>query len=190
MTYFLDFDRTLFDTDAYNRSLLDRTECASIKDELSVILSAPYSELGSDSPERKIAWDKVSALMQEGTLSFAPGELTPFVYPDVVEFLRQLGNEAIVITYGEKLRQKIKVESALAGIVRLTVLYTGDQHKAEFLTSYPHLIPGKALFVDDYARELENMAGAFPHVSLYQMCRTSVEGDGRWPIISTLHELP
>ena len=190
MTYFLDFDRTLFDTEAYYAYLVDKPQCSEFRHDLQLILEAPVDGLGGHDELRRKIWKQLSVLLETGALSFSPGELSPFLYPDVVEFLRQMGNEAMIITFGDKIRQKAKVESALAGVVRLTVLYTQDVYKADFLTSNSHLVSGKALFVDDYARELEKMALNFPEVSLYQMRRNKDAGDGRWPILSTLHELP
>ena len=189
MTYFLDFDRTLFDTEAYYGFLAGRPECAHFRDDLLLILGAPITSDGVD-PLRERVWKQLDALISTGELSFLPGELSHFLYPDVVEFLRQMGNEAMIITFGDKQRQKTKIESALAGVVRLTVLYTELIYKADFLTINSHLVSGKALFVDDYAFELEKMALNFPEVSLYQMRRNKDAGDGRWPILSTLHELP
>jgi len=189
MTYFLDFDRTLFDTDAYNRGLLDIPACKPFRDELQALLEAPPHAVPTKQ-ERDAIWDKLSALLISGELSFAPGELAKYVYPDVPEFLRMLGNEAIIITYGEKTRQKAKVDSAFAGIVRLTTLYTEDKLKAEYFEQYPHLLAASSLFVDDRALELETMEKLFPQVKLFQMVRGGGPGDGRWTVVRSLSDLP
>jgi hypothetical protein len=135
-------------------------------------------------------WDKVTEQITAGNLAFAPGELSQFVYADVPEFLRMLGNEAIVVTYGEKIRQKAKLESALAGVVRLTVLYTENLLKAEYLERYPHLVPASAIFVDDLAAHLSGLEEKFPQLRLYEMRRDGKPGTGRWPVITSLTELP
>lgn len=190
MTYFLDFDRTLFDSDAYNEYLLTLPACASFHDELREVLRQGRDETKLPSMVRTTVWDKLTDVLKSGELTFAPGELSQFVYHDVSEFLRHMGNEAIIITYGEKTRQKAKLESALAGTVRLTVLYTEDLLKSEYLEKYPHLVPAQAIFVDDLAEHLEGVEKAFPHVSLYEMRRDAKQGTGKWKIIHSLTELP
>jgi hypothetical protein len=189
MTYLLDFDRTLFDTDAYNRHLLTLPVCAAIRAELEAVLDTPYAELSSDDPARQAVWAKVSALIDHGALSFAPGELARYVYPDVPEFLTSMGSDAIVLTFGEPLRQRTKIESALAGIPELTIFYTGERTKAEFLRLHNEKY-GAAVFVDDWAKELEEMQAAFPDFTLYEIRRNEKPADGRWPAIHSLLELP
>jgi hypothetical protein len=190
MTYFLDFDRTLFDTDAYNEYLLTLPACASFRTELSEVFKVGRDETKLSPEFRAVVWDKITDVIKSGVLSFAPGELSQFVYHDVPEFLRHMGNEAIIITYGEKTHQKAKLESALSGTVRLTVLYTEDLLKSEYLEKYPHLVPGQAIFVDDLAEHLEGVEKTFPHVSLYEMRRDGEEGSGKWKTIHSLTELP
>lgn len=190
MTYFLDFDRTLFDTDAHNRALLDDPRCASFRDELVAAFEAPYTALGPDEPVRQAAWTKVSEALISGELSYPPGSLSQYVYPDVFEFLKNSANETVIITYGEKVRQKAKVEGALADVLSLQVLYTGDVHKADFLTAHPEFLSSSLRFVDDYSLELEQMEAAFPHAELFQIRRDDSLGDGRWSVVRSLLDLP
>lgn len=188
--YFLDFDRTLFDTDAYNASLPDEPGCAPFKDDLIQVLAEKREDTLVPPAERARVWNLITAAVQSGTLSFPPRYLERFLYADVFEFLRGLGNEAIIITYGEETRQRLKVESALASVVRLTTLYTGDDSKADFLSRWPGYYGQEAIFVDDRAAELEALALRFPALKLYQMKRGEDAGDGRWPVIRSLAELP
>jgi hypothetical protein len=190
MVYFLDFDRTLFDTDAYNASLADEPGCAAFADELRSVLAQGRDQTLSGGADRVAVWDKVSEALSSGALSFAPGYLSRFLYKDVQEFLRMLGNEAIIVTYGEKERQRAKIESALAGVVRLTVLYTGELSKASFLESWPGYNAGPSLFTDDRPTELEGLATAFPDMKLFEMRRDGGAGSGRFPVIHSLTELP
>lgn len=190
MTYFLDFDRTLFDTDAYNLSLIDEPGCAPFKDELIEVLAEGRDETRTGSVARTAAWEKVSAAMRSGALTFTPGHLERFLYADVAEFLRSLGNEAIIITYGEVERQRMKVQSALASVTRVTVLYTDTASKVDFLSSWPGYSGGDAIFVDDMPVELEEISVQFPSMRLYEMRRNGNRGDGRWPVVRSLHELP
>lgn len=190
MLYFLDFDRVLFDTDAYNASLADEPACTQFADELRAVISLSRDETLTGGGERERAWEKVSEALRIGALTFAPGYLARFVYKDVSEFLRSAGNEAVIVTYGEETRQRAKIESALAGVVRLTTLYTGDVPKARYLASWPGYHGQKAVFVDDRIAELEELAARFPSLSLYEMRRDARGGDGRWPVIHSLAELP
>lgn len=190
MMYFLDFDRALFDTDAYNLSLADEPGCAPFKDELRDVMGRRRDETLSGGTDRIAAWEKVTGAIRSGALTFAPGYLSRFLYKDVPEFLREMGNEALIVTYGEKERQRVKIESALSGVVRLTVLYTGHESKAAFLKSWPGYHGGPAIFIDDRAAELEALAEAFPALKLYEVRRDGNPGDGRWPVIRSLAELP
>lgn len=152
MMYFLDFDRTLFDTDTFK---VDYAESIAVR-----------------------------------KLTCVRGELTRYLYPDVPEILRALGNEAVIITYGDALWQRAKIESALAGIVRLTVLYDPEGvSKADFLKQWPGYHGAPACFVDDCVSELDGMAAAFSHIKPYEMRRDGGSDDGRWPVIRSLFEV-
>jgi hypothetical protein len=62
--------------------------------------------------------------------------------------------------------------------------------KGEFLKHWPGYYGQEAIYADDRAYELEVMAGAFPAMRIFEMRRDGKEGDGRWPVIRTLHDLP
>ncbi|MGB4076504.1 MAG: hypothetical protein WBK28_02250 [Minisyncoccia bacterium] len=173
MIHFLDFDRTLFNTDAFKEYLAVRENDSRITEE-------PEIDVGKSLDEQ----------VQRGELSFAPGELVPFIYPDVPEFLRQLGNEAIIITFGNTALQQLKVTNALAGSVRVTALYTGDVLKGEFLKKWPGYYGQEAFFVDDRVHELEIMSTLFPAMRTFEMRRDGAPGDGRWYVVHSLSDLP
>lgn len=190
MIHFLDFDRALFDTDAFNASLADEPACASFSEEIRDTIAKKRDETLTGGAGRTATWEKVSEVMRSGALSFPAGALERFLYPDVPEFLRMLGNEAIIVTFGEPLRQKMKVESALGNVVRVTALYTDYASKAEYLSTWPGYYGQQAVFVDDRVAELEELAKRFPALKLFEIRRDEKEGDGRWPVIRTLHDLP
>ncbi len=160
------------------------------KEELAAVVAKRRDETLTGGTERLAAWDKLSAAAESGALAYAPGALEKYLYKDVSEFLRALGNEAIIITYGNAVWQKTKVESALANVVRTTVLYTGVLHKAEYLSTWPGYYGQEAVFVDDRPAELEALAAKYPALKLYQMVRDGSPGDGRWPVVRSLSELP
>jgi FMN phosphatase YigB (HAD superfamily) len=174
MVYFLDFDRTLFDSDAFVAHVLERH-------------GGTYH---AKEPEERLQ-AAVAASFEKADIAFAPGELAPFVYRDVPEFLRAAGNEAIILTFGNPALQKLKIENALAGIPRVSVLYTNDRRKGMFLKERIAAYAGSSpVFVDDRTIELEDMERECPSVRLFEMRRDGGVGDGRWPVIHSLSELP
>ena len=172
--YFLDFDRTLFDTNAFIESLRVRPETES---------------LFTDEANMSIA-QTLGRMSETGAFSFSAGELSRFVYPDVPEFLRMLGNEATIVTSGNPVFQQMKIASALAGIPRISALYVGDEPKGPFLALRHASYGGTQIFTDDRPVELESVAEHCPSIRLFEIRRDGTLGDGRWPIIHSLSELP
>lgn len=172
MRYYLDFDRTLFDTNAFYSYMQQRPGTDHL---------AGFAE-----PEITAA---LGLLAIEGKLSFEPGELSPFLFPDAAQFLREKENAATVITAGNKEFQELKIRSALYGIPRTSVMYTGSARKGEYLAPHAHL-HADAVLVDDTPAELEVVAARCPEIQLFEMRRDSGVGDGRWPVVRMLSELP
>lgn len=171
MRYFLDFDRTLFDTDAFIAYLKERPDIGALAEEEELTLAAALETRAS-----------------EGTLAFAPGELSRFLYPDAASFLREKENAATIITFGNPKLQELKAKSALHGIPRMSVMYTGGVRKGTFLAPHTHLHEG-AIAVDDSPLELEVLAGSCEPIALYEIRRDGGRGDGRWPVLSSLQDL-
>lgn len=154
MRYYLDFDRTIFDTDAFVTYWHQRAVAA-----------------GGTEP------------------IFAPGELSQFLYSDAAQFLRDKENAVTIITFGEQALQEAKIKSALYGIPRMAVMYTGVVRKGDFLAPHTHL-HHDAVLVDDSPEELEVLAAACPDLQLYEIRRDGGAGDGRWPVVRLVSELP
>lgn len=114
-------------------------------------------------------------------------EATATAYPDAVQLLHALGNEAILISRADS---REPIITALPGVPRLTILLTGGGNKADFLAENAHLVPPQALFVDDSPDQLEGMEERFPHVRLFEMRRDGGAGDGRFAVVHSLSELP
>lgn len=186
----LDFDRTLFDTDAFYKFLINEEACAAYKDELAILFEKKREKVFSTEDERTKLLDRITASIVDGSLQFPPGSLTQFLYPDVVLFLKSMENNAIVITHGERVRQQAKVEGALSGIPRLTIWYTELAPKAEFLAHTTAWLGPKPLLVDDLPQELERVNVTRPDFTLIEMRRDREKGDGRWPVAHSLGELP
>ena len=169
MTYFLDFDRTLFDTEAFKRMLRDRL-CS-----------------GAPASNQELV-ERIHAACLSGEVTFAPGELASFIYPDARTFLESEQAGMAVITYGNPELQRMKVESALPEF-RGDVHYTGDSRKAAYLAHLGGAYE-RAVAVDDAPIELAAWTETFPAFSIYEIRRDDMSGDGRWPVIHSLLELP
>lgn len=173
MKYFIDFDRTIFDTDAFIAYLNTREDTRNAK-------GLPEMEYAA----------VLNRMTEEGALSFLDGELQQFVYSDVTEFLRTAGDELTVITYGNPAFQKLKISNALSNMPHVSVIYTGDTHKGEWLKKNTDVCAEQFLLVDDKLFELESAAQFFPNATLYEMRRDKRDGDGRWPVVTSLLDLP
>lgn len=172
MRYYVDFDRTCFDTDSF-------IEYVKVREDTKHVAELPEMELAG----------KLNDMTKDGTLAFAPGELSRFLFADAAQFLRDKENAVTIITFGNKEFQEIKVKSAIHGIPRMSVMYTGDIRKGLYLGPHTHL-HADAILVDDSPLELETLAKECPPMKLYEMRRDGGEGDGRWPVIHSLTELP
>lgn len=166
MRYYLDFGGTLFDTESFMTYLSEHPEHME---------AAKLSE--------------IDRLATEGLPTFAPGELSRFLFQDAASFLREKENAVTIITYGNATFEEGKVKSALTGIPRMSVMYTNEVRKGEYLAPHTHLHTG-AVLADDSVAELEILAEKCPSLTLYEMRRDGGEGDGRWPVIRSLAELP
>lgn len=171
--YFLDFDRTTFDTDSF----------------ITYLLSHPVASTFASTDELDFA-RRLNEAVLSGELTFAPGELSPFLYEDAGRFLRDKENGVMLITFGNAAFQKEKIESALYGIPRITTIYTGEKRKGEFMAPHMSMYGAHPVFVDDTPLELELLATYAPDAVLYEMRRNKATGDGRWHTITTLSELP
>jgi len=173
MMYFIDFDRTAFDTDSF----------------IEYLKTHPVAGQFSALPEPALAIALNSAV-EERTLSFTPGELSPFLYEDAGRFLRDKENGVMLITYGNEALQRAKVESALHGIPRISTIYTGGVRKGEYLAPHIGMYGQSPVFVDDSIVELESMMDKCPGVVIYEMRRDGGAGDGRWRTVQSLSEIP
>lgn len=171
MMYFLDFDRTVFDTDAF---------IAYMRERESDLADMSLSDLGESLNQRAL----------RGALSFSEGELTRFIYEDAGRFLRDKENGVMLITFGHPVLQKLKIENALHGIPRISTIYTNLVRKGEYLAPHIGMYGQSPVFVDDSLEELEIFATKCPSARVFEMRRDGGAGDGRWSVIHTLTQLP
>ncbi len=173
MMYFLDFDRTVFDTDAFYVSLKEHP-----------VLAPLHARAAEDRAQF------VREVLALESFAFTPGELSRFVYEDAARFLRDRENGVMLITYGNPTFQRMKVESAIFGIPRISTIYTGDVRKGDFIAPHIGMYGKSPVFVDDTPLELEILATQAPGAELYEMRRDGGEGDGRWSTLRSLSDLP
>lgn len=121
---------------------------------------------------------------------YVPGELSPFLYQDAAAFLMDKGNSVIIVTAADKVADADFMTSALHGIPRMSVMYTSGKLKGEHLAPYISMYGSSPVFVDDSIEHLASMAQHCPQAQLFEMRRDGGAGDGRWPVITRLSELP
>lgn len=171
--YFLDFDRTAFDTDSF----------------IEYLRAQPVTNTYINLPEAEFNKALNSSVLKKKLL-FAPGELSRFLYEDAGRFLRDKENGVMLITYGNEALQRAKVESALYGIPRISTIYTGDVRKGDYLAPHIGMYGQSPVFVDDSIEELEIFSIKCPNAQVFEMRRDGGVGDGRWSVIHSLDELP
>ncbi len=172
-TYFLDFDRTLFDTSSFLSHIIARDGREDIFDSSDV--------------DRAIA---LNVAAKEGLLSFAPGELFPFMFPDADAFLDANQERSVIVTFGNIPLQTAKLENVLANRASLRILYTGEERKGAVVARLAREYPPPWVFVDDKPIELDSVASLCPDAVVYEMRRDGKEGCGRYPVLRSFSELP
>lgn len=173
MTYFLDFDRTLFDTSAFLTYIIER-------ENLSHLMSLSEVEMAVE----------LNSITANGLLTFAPGELERFIYPDAVVFLKKNLASSVVVTAGNVALQKAKLESTFHKELPAKIFYTGEERKGPFLKGLLDSFPAPWSFVDDKPMELESVAKECPDIQLYEIRRDEKAPAGTFSIIHSFDELP
>lgn len=190
MTYFLDFDRTLFDYETF------KVHLETLPEWQPFARSRFWRPEKGDSvspEERKNFWEKVDDWYADGDYSFQPDEFRRFLFSDAEEFLTQHGESSVIVTAGGKNTkyQEDKVASSGAtDLVREVCLVPGRSlSKAPSITLLAQAYPPPYIFVDDLPRQLDEVAQALPGITVYEMRRDGGEGCGRYPVIRSLNEL-
>ena len=193
MTYFLDFDRTLFDFDSFFRELVERPGLASVRATALEVVKIPRGVDPVHDEKRNRMWEEVHALYSAGAFSFPDDSLSQFVFPDARAFLRKHGGDTVVITKGglDLSFQQGKVAASGVGTLVARCEYVQrEDSKGALLKSLLPEYPVPHLFVDDFSKELDSVALLCPEVTLYEMRRDGKAGSGTYPVIRSLEELP
>jgi hypothetical protein len=188
-TYFLDFDRTLFDTDSFTPTLVAHPACAEIKDDIQRLVDTPRDSSLKGGAGRYEVWEKLDTLCQAGILKFAPGELKRFVFPDVPDFLARHGSESVIVSFGHPDWIRSKIESSLGDMPIEKVIYVHDREKGLALAAILKDFGGPYAIVDDLAAQLDSVALYCPDVIRYEIRRDGKESSGRHQTIHSLSEI-
>lgn len=193
MTYFLDFDRTIFDFDSFFLELVDYPALAAIKERALEVVKTPRGIDSAHDEKRNRMWEEVHALYSAGAFVFPEGALSRFVFPDAFTFLATHGKDTVVVTKGglDLSFQKGKViSSGVATLVSRSEYVQRDDSKGALLKSLLGEYPAPYTFVDDFGQELASVADFCPEVALYEMRRDGKSGSGEYAVIRSLDELP
>ncbi len=185
MKYFLDFDRTIFDTPAFKKSVARRPTILELLKQAKDVIASLFTH----GTERRLRLFRsaLGAYLSHGRFMLTPGELKAFLYPDVPAFLAT--HDCTIVTYGVEMFIRAKVTSALTDIAIGDVVYTSRKKGRTIRRLTAEKESGPFVFVDDAHFQLESVARWCPDVKVVEIRRDNLPGDGRWPVVRSLDEL-
>lgn len=180
MIYFIDFDRTLFDVDAFNTMLLQHS------------LIAPFAErvraFPPGSEERQEVWRTVVGMIERNEVVIPRADIAQFTYPDVPGFFASHGADIVVVTFGVPALQKLKLDATIGGH-KNAIYLEGEKTKGEVIRAWCGDRRPEAVFVDDALHYLSSVAAECPWLRIFEMRRDGRKGSGAYPIVHSLLEL-
>lgn len=193
MTYFLDFDRTVFDFEKFVVHLAQMPGLVSVREEMLKVYANHQGENAEEEERRRRLRVALDTLYAEGAFSFSEGALADFVFPDALSFLKEKGSSTVIVTTGgiDLGYQKGKV--AASGVQQLVlecVFVQRGNPKGPFVEALTKKYPAPYCFVDDLAPELVSVSTYVPGISAYEIRRDGKAGSGVYPVIRSLAELP
>lgn len=184
MTYFVDFDRTLFDTPAWKVVVRSRPSIVELLTDLEHLLLEARSL-----KELRHFWHlftrTLGTFLSHGRFLFTSEEVSHYLYPDSADFIRS--HDVVIVTYGARAFITAKVTSALHELPVKEVVYT-KRHKGRTLARLARKYPGPHVFIDDAVFQLASVSRWCPEMTLIEMRRDGNARDGRWPCVRTLSE--
>lgn len=187
MHYFVDFDRTVFDTPSFKKAYARRAGIGELLAQAWVVVKAAFDPERSV-PLRRIATAAFGTFASHGRFGFTPGELRQYLYPDAVSFFTTHAADITIITYGVRSFITAKVTDALTDVPLRDIIYT-HKKKGRVLRNYLENNTEPVTFIDDAVFQLESVARHCPEVSCIEIRRDGGTGDGRWPVIRDFTEL-
>ncbi len=185
MKYFLDFDRTIFDTDQFIVSLEKRPTLRELMHQFYETIEEFFAS-GQKISRRRRFFKTWGTFLSHGRFMFSSRELQGFLYPDVPEFLRT--HDCTIVTYGVRAFITAKVTTALSNMPLTDIVYT-SRKKGRSIRRLTKGTTEKCIFVDDMVFQLDSVARWCPQVEVIEIRRNNGTGDGRWRIIHSLEEL-
>ncbi|MDB5237220.1 MAG: hypothetical protein JWL88_322 [Parcubacteria group bacterium] len=185
MKYFLDFDRTVFDTDAFKKSIERRPTVLELLRQGEAALKEFVSP-GTQITRRRSFARTFGTFMSHGRFSFTPEQLREFLYPDVAPFLRT--HDCTIVTYGVRAFITAKVTTALTDLPLTDIVYT-SRKKGRTIRRLAEAANDSCTFVDDMVFQLDSVAEWCPEVEVIEIRRNGGSGAGRWRVIHSLDEL-
>lgn len=194
MTYFLDFDRTLIDNERLHQYLSTLPEWSSYHQALTDYARKQDGTSAFTAEAREAMYQGMDALYAAGKYKFHETEIAPFLYDDVLPFLRAHGRETVIVTAGHNTLeyQRAKLDcSGVAGLVaRIEFVQEEAGHKGPVLARLIHEYQSPYLFVDDKESQLDVVHAAVPDVSVYHMVRDyATKPSKKYHVISSLEDL-
>lgn len=185
MKYFLDFDRTVYDTDAFKKAVAKRPPVLELIRQFEGAV-AEFVSSDRGKTRRRSFLRTLGTFMSHGRFAFTPEELRGFLYPDAAAFLR--AHACTIVTYGVRAFITAKVATALTDFPHLHVVYT-SRRKGRTIRRLTKDEPEPCAFVDDKVFQLASVSAWCPAVACIEMRRDGGKGDGRWRVIRSFDEL-
>lgn len=187
MIYFLDFDRTIFDTPAFKKFVGKQPTLTQLFHQGKAVITELFSH--SDSHSQRRIFEKIfGTFVSHGHLDLKHEDLKEFLYPDVTPFLEQHAQNTIIVTYGVRAFITAKVTAALTHFPLGNIVYT-RRKKGRTIRRLCKGKEGPFTYVDDAHFQLKSVHKYCPNVKIIEMRRDKQPGDGRWPVIHSLDEL-
>jgi hypothetical protein len=183
--YFLDFDRTVFDTVSFKKAIAHRPAALEVLRQVPAALTEIISP-GRSTTRRRAFSQAFGTFMSHGRFAFTPDQLREYLYPDVPEFLRT--HDCTIVTYGVRAFITAKVTTALNDLPLTAIVYT-SRKKGRTIRRLAGKMQNECTFIDDAHFQLESVARWCPDVTVVEIRRDKKKGDGRWRVINSLSEI-
>ncbi|KND47267.1 MAG: hypothetical protein AB199_02470 [Parcubacteria bacterium C7867-004] len=187
MQYFFDFDRTVFDTEAFKKAFKKRPPFRDLLRQFRHVIVEAFDP-SSTLSKRRIAARTLGTYVSHRRFGFMPQELKEYLYPDAVAFFTEHGKDCTIVTYGVRAFITAKVANALTDFPLKDIVYT-HQKKGRTIRRLTAGIEDPCIFVDDAVFQLVSVRRACPTVSVIEIRRDGRPGDGRFPVIASFDEL-
>lgn len=187
MHYYIDFDRTVYDTESFKKAFARRATIPELFRQLGAVLREVFNA-ERKIPIRRVFTRAFGTFASHGRFGFTPDELKDYLYPDAIAFFHAHAKNTTIVTYGVRAFITAKVANALTDVPLNDIVYT-HQKKGPVLSRLTKGEEGPFVFVDDAGFQLESVSRMCPDIQVIEIRRDGKDGDGRWPVIRSFEEL-